>query len=62
MYEPDDSSPSRSHQDKEYQDCHFHDDDEIIPADEESGFRKTRPPGQRKSKRRLPPRRHFEAD
>jgi hypothetical protein len=44
---------------KEYEDPHYHDDDDIVPADDvdHPGHR---PPVRRKPGRRLPPRRHYE--
>jgi hypothetical protein len=44
---------------KEYEDHHFHDEDEIVPADDEQP-RGPRPPGRRRPARRPPPRRYPE--
>jgi hypothetical protein len=60
MHEPTDSSGEpqpRRHQ--EFEDPHFHDDDEVVSIDE--GERQgARPPARRKTLRRPPPRRHYE--
>jgi hypothetical protein len=61
MYDPDDLSHSRPHREKEYQDYHFHDDDEIDPSDDAEP-RKVRPPAPRKPNRRVPPSRHYDQD
>jgi hypothetical protein len=44
------------HRHPEYEDNHYHDDDEIVPADD-GPPRLTRPVGKRKPIRRPPPRR-----
>ncbi len=62
MVDPDDILDSRPHRDQEYQESHFHDEDEVIPADDVQP-RRTRPPVQRKPNRRPPPpRRQYEDD
>ena len=61
MHDPENNPKARPHGDKEYEDFHFHDDDEVIPVDD-LGPPKTRPPGQRKPNRRPPPRRRYEED
>ncbi len=61
MRDPDAIPDSQPQRDPEYQDFHFHDDDEIIPADDVQR-RRSRPPLPRKSNRRPLPRRRFEED
>jgi hypothetical protein len=61
MVDPDDILHPRPHWEQEYQDSRFHDDDEVIPADDVQP-RRTRPPVQRKPIRRPPPRRRYEDD
>jgi hypothetical protein len=61
MHDPEKIRNARPQRDKEYEDCHFHDDDEVIPVDDAEP-RKTRPPGPRKPNRRPPPRRRYEDD
>jgi hypothetical protein len=53
---PDDRRDTRR---KEYEDPHYHDEDDIVPADDvdHPGHR---PPARRRPNRRLPPRRHYE--
>jgi hypothetical protein len=55
---PEELSPHRG---KEYQDSNFHDDDELVPADDIQPQR-TRPPQRRKPVRRPPLRRNYEDD
>jgi hypothetical protein len=55
---PDEPRPRRE---EDYQDSRFHDDDEIVPADDVEPQR-TRLPGRRKPSRRLLPRRHWDED
>ena len=43
MHDPDKIPDARPHRDKEYEDFHFHDDDDVIPADDTEP-RTTRPP------------------
>jgi hypothetical protein len=61
MHDAENIPKPRPHRDEEYQDSHFHDDDEVIPADD-TGPRRPRFPKQRKPNRRPPPRRHYEED
>ena len=46
---------------REYDDPHFHDEEELVPADDVE-HRGTRPPARRKTVRRLPPRRRYDED
>ena len=61
MHDQDDIPDSRLRRDPEYEDFHFHDDDDVIPADDVQP-RRVRPPAQRKPSRRLPPRPRYEDD
>ena len=62
MHDPDDIPDSRLRGEPEYQDFHFHDDDDVIPADDVQPRRVRPPPAQRKPSRRLPPRPRYEDD
>jgi hypothetical protein len=46
---------------REYEDPHYHDDDEVLPPDDEAG-RGHRLPVRRKPSRRPPPRRPYHAE
>jgi hypothetical protein len=46
---------------RDFDDPHFHDEEEAVPADDVERYG-NRPPAQRKHVRRLPPRRHYEDD
>ena len=59
MYDPDDLPDSRRQRGEEYQDYHFHDDDETVPTDNEAPRKLAAP---RKPNRRPPPRRHYDED
>ncbi len=61
MHDRENIPKARPHRDKEYEEYHFHDDDEVIPADDAETHR-PRVPGQHKPKRRPPPRRRYEDD
>ncbi len=61
MHDRENIPKDRPHRDKEYEEFQFHDDDEVIPADDVEA-RKPRVPGQRKPNRRPPPRRRYEDD
>jgi hypothetical protein len=61
MNDPDEIPDSRPHREKEYQDFHFHDDDDVVPADDVPR-RSTARPAPRKPNRRPPPRRRYEDD
>jgi hypothetical protein len=61
MYDPDDGSDTRRPRGEEYQDYHFHDDDEIVPTDDVAP-RKLRASAPRKPNRRPAPRRHYYED
>jgi hypothetical protein len=55
-------SEDRSHRQDEYEDRHFHDEEEIVPADDVHP-RGSRPPVRRQPTRRPPPRRpHYDED
>ena len=58
MHDSRETSPERRpHQDKEYQDGHFHDDDDDVPADD-TRSEPARRPANRKSPRKWPSRRY----
>src|SRR5437016_6273228 len=60
MYEASDASgESRPRRHQEFEDPHFHDDDEVVPT-EDAERQGTRPPARRKTVRRPPPRRHYD--
>jgi len=55
---PEEPRPRRE---EDFQDSRFHDDDEIVPADDIRP-RQTRVPGRQKPVRRPSPRRHWDED
>jgi len=63
MHDPSETPPgegaARRHTD--YEDPHFHDDDEIVASDDASPEQGHRPPARRKPVR-LPPRRRYPDD
>jgi hypothetical protein len=56
---PDTSGELRQRRQKEYEDPHFHDEDEVVPVDDVQP-RGPNPPTRRKPNRRPPPRRYYE--
>jgi hypothetical protein len=58
---PDPSSEARHRRDVEYQDRHYHDEDEIVPVDDVRP-RGGPPPAPRKPAGKCPPRRRDDAD
>jgi hypothetical protein len=56
---PEEPVAPRQRLDREYEDPHYHDEDEPLPPDEASSSGH-RLPGRRKSSRKLPPRHRYE--
>jgi hypothetical protein len=56
---PDTPPEPKFRRDQEYQDFHYHDEDDVVPADDVDQ-RRTRQPARRKPPRRPTPRRHYE--
>jgi hypothetical protein len=48
----------RQYRQKEYQDPHYHDEDEVSPVEDDRQPRGSNLPRRRKPTRKLPPRRH----
>ncbi len=62
MSSPDEAPRGQPRHGKEYQDFHYHDEDESLPADDDEGPRRPRPPLRGKPPRRPPPRRYYDED
>ena len=58
---PDPPETPRQRHQKEYEDCHFHDEDESVPSDDFDKGGK-RPPVRRRYIRKPPPRRSYDED
>jgi hypothetical protein len=58
---PDTPSEPKPRLTREYEDPHYHDEDEIAPV-EDGEHRPTKPAGNRKPARRIPPPRRFRDD
>ena len=56
---PDREMPQRP---REYEDPHYHDEDESIPADDVNPWHGAAQPAWRRPPRRPPPRRHYPED
>jgi hypothetical protein len=57
--QPEHPTEPRPERNKEFEDPHFHDDEDLVPQDDLDRPSR-RPPARRKPSRKLPNRRHYE--